>query len=88
MTDTPWTPGPWHVAQDHGNSPFVRVVVGENHSFVTSKTPDARLIAAAPEMADLLAEAVDWIEHARKRSTLPMVLVDSRRLLARIRGET
>lgn len=91
MTDTPWTPGPWEVATIQA-SPFLAAIdgsVADPTSFAPQvadavrSAADARLIAAAPEMAELLAVAknVNTFEHfqdwGRKADAL----------LSRIRGE-
>lgn len=84
VSDTPWTPGPWGWAASRGvNDPdYPRVVPGEAASFKVGTDADARLIAAAPEMAELLERAL----RTMLRSDEPWV-TDSRALLARIKGE-
>jgi len=79
----PWTPGPWE--------PFGldwRTVVDGVPSVIAdvrTTDADARLIAAAPEMATLLAEAVALWD--RGQDTTDNVENEARALLARIRGE-
>ena len=98
-TKTTHTPGPWinEEGRDHTH------VVGE--SAVVAMLPrwpvaadeqeaNARLIAAAPEMADTLRNLVLTVEWARKAltntefdSTLYMLVSDARALLAKIEGK-
>ena len=59
MSDTPWTPGPWlvfnrHYVNDHDGEPVATVDI--SHPDLSLAT--ARLIAAAPEMAELLTECI------------------------------
>ena len=60
-----WIPGPWEVALDGQLQGDVDsgpdyVWIGDLHIRPTS--PTARLIAAAPEMADLLRLSYPWLE--------------------------
>ena len=94
MPSEPWTPGPWdilvdtatseqeivHVKQDD-LSDFYDTVCDVGRADVTVDVANARLIAAAPEMAELLDALLgdmplgpDYIAHVRA-------------LLSRIRGE-
>ena len=91
MSDTPWTPGPW---EQEG------VIVRASGQFVLSRDEgeaNARLVAAAPEMAEAL-EAIaqfapdpgDHCGHCDQfdpdhRDDCCYVMADA--LLARIRGE-
>ena len=90
MTDTPWTPGPWE--RSHSQSAEI-VAPGVSIAHVRLGVDDppkfeanARLIAAAPEMAELLAFYIEdedvSIEEARAAHR------HGQRLLARIRGES
>ena len=65
-----WTPGPWHACMPIGNPPFVgnenRIIVQRVGPLWTVLPSDrieaecnAMLIAAAPEMAELLAGLTD-----------------------------
>lgn len=97
MTDTPWTPGPWVVGSydqwrgaQHGGNVTCYEVVREDAPPIQGITEaDARLIAAGPEMAELLERAVE--EHLNQ-DTLPMDpgcwCWAARDLLARIKGES
>jgi hypothetical protein len=84
---TPWTPGPWHISGTHPRnihigakgSPMVLASMNEVHI----NTPaNARLISAAPEMAEVLermtAPFAKWDDGA-----LPEALA----LLARIKRD-
>ncbi|MCB0219246.1 MAG: hypothetical protein KDH09_06080 [Chrysiogenetes bacterium] len=78
MTKTPWTPGPWRVEFDPGNMmEFDWYVAALDQTTVAamylnasqgdggaSGESNAHLIAAAPEMAELLQEALDDISAA------------------------
>lgn len=68
------TPGPWVVVKSEahaGNPESVRVDI---HSLGVAYSPahvasdimpeDARLIAAAPEMLDVLRDVLDWYAHS------------------------
>ena len=80
-----WTPGPWKIPRriTIWHESGVRIAVasqGENGRRLTKEqnSINARLIAAAPEMAELL-----W----RKDMLSPQWLLDRKDLLARINGE-
>lgn len=101
MSAAPWTPGPWFIA-GRGYTVF-----GSDGEVVTSSfdaetdeeearyIANARLIAAAPEMAKLLHEARTWMElanspddeHQTKEQYRLMFLDLAGDLLSRIRGE-
>ena len=100
MSDSPWTPGPWFV--EYGQQVMVTPNRDGCHGapwckhFWPEYEADARLIAAAPELADLLAQARDELEDAD--SSLQMefgtgppvelpILKTIDGLFARIRGE-
>lgn len=77
MTDS-WTPGPWTTGQ--------RMIVGGDSSIVVSVAPNpanARLIAAAPEMAELLGDAFDALTTPGYDGPIDEIHA----LLARIRGD-
>jgi hypothetical protein len=90
----PWTPGPWKTREENdGTSPpswyIVRHVVGGRMGFAPfvgeiEHEADARLIAAAPEMAELLDKARVFLGfHAADYK----LFHDITALLSRIRGE-
>ena len=73
MSKAPWTPGPWRVAQASlGSSPYIRGNV-TGHDAICRMVPhqadsneaNARLIAAAPKMADELAGIYDDLDNLR-----------------------
>lgn len=72
-----WTPGPW-------TNPEPGVVEsGGTWTFICPSVPDARLIAAAPEMADLLeALCFGWAHD----QDVAGAMLEGERLLARIHG--
>ena len=86
----PWTPGPWEaVKRKDGYDHDLWDVKGPEGEFLASGSiyhqgpANARLIAAAPEMAKLLAS----IATASDYGTFCPWEDDARALLARIRGE-
>jgi hypothetical protein len=112
VSANPWTPGPWKTNrwderdEFYGmpisvrladKTPVAYVFVEENYGRDNPNAEaDARLIAAAPEMAELLAQARDKLEDADTSlqmefgtgppTELPILkTIDG--LLARIRGE-
>jgi hypothetical protein len=106
MTE-PWTPGPWVVGEGTdipGDATVQVATVGYHEIWATGEDTideyeaDARLIAAAPEMVELLAEVAGGGEHPTDGfpSSLELygdrmaseILDDIRALLARIRGES
>lgn len=93
----PWTPGPWGVTQAYGDG-CVNIMASGNELKVSGRSRRAQanraLIAAAPEMAEVL-EA--WIEPwngfddaqtARRADPATLQRINTTRaLLARIRGD-
>lgn len=91
MTDTPtpWTPGPWEIQNERLDDPWnadTWITADEARMMVADRIrpEDARLIAAAPEMAELLARMVDdspedWEEFVERLKPIEA-------LLARISG--
>jgi hypothetical protein len=76
-----WTPGPWTVAEEDGDTLAITpIAVHAPFAYLgLDRHDDARLIAAAPEMAALLMAPgtypdYEWVEQRDA-------------LLARIRGE-
>ena len=95
----PWTPGPWTLDQREDGRVFVLdaegLELGAVVWFGSVVTPDARLIAAAPEMAALLAQAADRMagmddaleqEFSVGEWTPEPLIAEVRALLARVRG--
>ena len=89
-----WTPGPWEVFQD-----FVKAVHGKPAIDGSELLPvlqlsrgvnmeaNARLIAAAPEMAELLAEWESSYDRPRTDEDAD-ILRATRALLARLEGKS
>ena len=73
-----WTPGPWEV-DHHEDTWFVPTIQGQ------TTEANARLIAAAPEMAELLTE---WASSPSYRPIRDSFEDDVKVLLARIKGES
>jgi hypothetical protein len=105
MTDTPWTPGPWKTNrwderdEFYGlpisvrladKTPVAYVFVEENYGRDNPNAEaDARLIAAAPEMAEVLQDIVDVLDDGGNEfyeGTAPEVATRLRDLLDRIKG--
>lgn len=67
MSESKWTPGPWQIHHDLRDSWYKRRVYGEENSLVANivngpeSEANARLIAAVPEVAEALEEAIRWI---------------------------
>jgi hypothetical protein len=100
MTDTPWTPGPWLISE----TGFILAELGwagpypMGRRIFKSRVPnpgDARLIAAAPEMAELLghiaggsfAHGFDGTNEEHVAAAHGRAVREASNLLARIRGE-
>lgn len=86
---TGWTKGPWKAAQAvQNNGPdYWAVTKGAWGAPTIAKVftePDARLIAAAPEMAELLSALIDT---ALGYEQWDIKADEARALLARIKGE-
>lgn len=87
QSKTPWTAWPWRVEED-----WTAEIIGADGSLIgkivyPQKICDARLIAAAPEMARLLAKLLTMAEDYLKAAPSHpdnAVLEDVRALLARI----
>ena len=82
----PWTPGPWHWENDYSDlcAEDNRVILwsGDNGVLLWADDADARLIAAAPEMAAFIASLPDTGDLCSAG-----IRADASDLLARIRGE-
>lgn len=92
--ENPWTPGPWRVRENHGhNAEYCDITIcgdifcladinGPNYEHCYS---NARLIAAAPEMAEAL-ESCAAVLNGNCDDARVDVLADVNALLVRIRG--
>jgi hypothetical protein len=79
----PWTPGPWTVQEQDRDGYYYRWDVPEV-GVQDMPEADARLIAAAPEMAALLAE---WDTFPMNTVSVEDLRDRRKALLARIWGE-
>lgn len=79
---TPWTKGPIRITKCPCGHPNCTQYTLSTQQSVGFELADARLYAAAPEMADLLAQFVDAFRYVdpRKGSTV----FEARALLAKI----
>jgi hypothetical protein len=99
---TKWTPGPWNIRPltytDGPHIPGTWTIQGRFGNVATQVffEKDARLIAAAPEMAEALAKAIPWLgkmiaDGGHLNTVAPdvcvKVLARCESLLARINGE-
>jgi hypothetical protein len=83
VSDTPWTPRPWNAVKSSAGDWWVEGpswVFSSNNDAGLESEADARLIAAAPEMAELLERCVE-------EGLTPPESHAARALLRRIRGE-
>lgn len=79
------TPGPWYVWQlasdpeAYGLHAGKLIVTAENGETeicgVVYNSDDARLIAAAPELLDIVKEMLNWLE------SMPFSAIDTRRIV-------
>ena len=63
MTDTQHTPGPWRVNDTIYRHSF-HIVDGEGAFVADTDRCNARLIAAAPELLEVLGDVLPWLEKA------------------------
>lgn len=91
-----WTPGPWLITEQdppeiHGNDERRTVVCITTAPRSNEwNMADARLIAAAPELAEALADCVEALGHLQDSLAVrvnPPTLEAARALLARINGD-
>ena len=98
-TPAPWTftpPEEWIIYDDHYQSECI--IEGDDMSIAElcghvgeiETEANARLIAAAPELLDMLIDAADWIEQAQKDFRLEDcgVLESSLEIIQKATGET
>ena len=96
MNETPWTPGPWEWWDDGSllaNADELGLVLQLDELPADADyliaPADARLIAAAPTMAELLAEILAESDTREWHEGGPIPATEEiRALLSRIRGET
>ena len=99
MEQAPWTPGPWRLGHDGailgppgddddlGNPSLIgNVREWHEQAFRNQSLANARLIAAAPEMAELLKQYAGLVHSDYCGSREHRRCVEVRTLLARIRG--
>jgi hypothetical protein len=98
MTEPKWTPGPWRVGENVGNGipicapfyPLAHVEGSVIHRYCTAAAEEekanARLIAAAPELYEVLA---DFVKTYDEPGTINIVafIPALRAALAKARGE-
>lgn len=98
MSETKWTPGPWEISSNF-TGPLVISPAGKKDdaiAYVFGTTfrqvqADARLIAAAPDMAEALEKLIGWEDTIRTyipNGGLTSALTAARSALAKARGET
>ena len=90
MSDTKWTPGPWRVGLN--GSPSVRSVWtdgGDYHRFVASTEcpANAKIISAAPDMAEALERFVTFHSGHVLSPELVGTMKLARAALAKAKGE-
>lgn len=98
----PWTPGPWEMCGmsvcDKDGDPIAHMAMPASDAGMAAVMQDARLIAAAPEMAksleELQGEFFDLLDSClivgtstRHMDRLNKLENNARALLARIRGD-
>ena len=88
-----WTPGKWETGECSWNDDGeVRYTL---RGFTEAKAADARMIAAAPELADMLAELVsdvfyvggEIVIRCEDHAAALRKVADARALLARVKGD-
>ena len=91
-----YTPGPWHVqpAAHDGGGLFIKPIPGQIIAEVDpspTAAADARLIAAAPELARLLSRLAGFAAHHASDSAMAAggrdLVAEARALLARVDGD-
>ena len=87
---TKHTPGPWHLSaskaciwhQDHG-----RICTPPNHAQVWNWEPNARLIAAAPELLAALEALLDMDVAYQRGPRVQDAVAVARTAIAKAKGE-
>lgn len=86
-----WTPGPWKL--ESGDKGPVITFAGWPLALVVNTRPDhqanARLIAAAPQMAEALRDALGWIDtngNRRGEARMPWACAEAMRAALRAAG--
>jgi hypothetical protein len=95
----PWTPGPWYAGSSngYGETPgweiedekyTIALAIADIDILARRAEANARLIAAAPEMAEVLERLVVMLDRQERPGGLSDTrVVEARALLARIRGD-
>jgi hypothetical protein len=84
-----WTPGPWKIDPSFRSDHIYTWVIGSDNQPIAGtsgrmRIPDARLIAVAPEMAEVLIEIA---EHLYDKQDYDRCRELAKRALAKARGE-
>lgn len=91
----PHTPGPWHIdseKDDFASHGRTWIILGPNDEVVAQNiawedAPDARLMAAAPQLLSMLTEAADWLGHFSNCKASDDCLKASRDLIDHLKGD-
>lgn len=92
MTETPWTPGPWHVTE-HSSckevQPDIFIIRDANGVEIPDTKPNAVIRAAAPDLYEALAELyAEWeADDTTHRAILTPSIQKARAALKKARGE-
>lgn len=72
------TPGPWHVERACGRYEIWPKDQGQTHSYIGTiqEEANARLIAAAPELLELLIDIGQWLEAGLTRGQISRATVN------------
>lgn len=92
-----YTPGPWFVNADSDDAICIEcagpegprdVTVAVVHSPADQRAANARLIANATSLVDMLEECADWVGRYADCKAADQCVDSARALLAYVRGET